>query len=282
MFQENSIKIITVDPNQAKDFLELNTFPSQRRLNPRHVKKLEKEITEGTFRIGEIATAVEQFNGNKKVLMNGQHQLHAIINTGKKIKAVYEIYDVFTPTDLSLLFRKFDNNAIRTLSQKALVEARALDVNWSSRIISLVISSIQYKTKAIQLTDSSIDSFKNYLKVGDFINSILTASEPMPKHMMRGPVGHAMMLTYEKSQGDSLIFWSKVRDGEGLNKSDPAKTLRDFLMSTSVGYGRGASDIKLASIHEMTSKCITSWNAFRKGTKTDLKYYSMKPIPKAL
>lgn len=285
MFRENSTKIITVNKTQAEDFLKLNTFEAQRRISPLYVKKLEKEMGDGTFLIGEIATAIEHYDGNKKVLVNGQHQCQAVVNTGKVIKVVYEVYDVDNPLDLSLLFRKFDNNFLRTLGQKSLVEARALEVDWSPKIVSLVTSGIRYKTTGgtgKTGADIAIDELRNHLKVGDFINRLFVGSDPQPRHLMRGPIIHAIMLTYEKSQTDSTIFWRQVRDGEGLNKSDPAKVLRDFLLTTSVGFGRGMQDVKLVSIHEMTSKAITAWNALRKNTKTDLKYYSTKPTPRAV
>lgn len=285
MYQESSIKIITVDKNQAEDFLKMNVFESQRPLSLKHVKKLEREINEGTFRIGEIATAVEHYNDNKKVLVNGQHQLMAIRSTGKKIKAVYEIYDVFTPGDLSLLFRKFDNNYVRTLGQKSVVEARSLGVDWPNKTISLLTSGLRYKLgdpDGKRGADFAIEELKNNLKVGDFINTLFSETDDRPYHLMRGPVVHAILLTYEKSQTDSNVFWRQVRDGEGLKKSDPSKCLRDFLLGTSVGFGRGVADVKKVSLHEMTAKCVTAWNAFRKGTNTDLKYYSTKPIPKAV
>lgn len=286
MFQEQSTKIIWIDKKQAEEFLSLNTFTGQRTKSIKHAKKLANEIENGTFRIGEIATAIAHFNGNKKVLMNGQHQLEAVIITGKKIKAVYEIYDVFTPEDLSLLFRKFDNNLIRTLGQKSLVEARALDIDWPVKTISLLTSGIRYKYGDVDgksgIADFSVDEFKNHLKVGEFMNKLFNDVEKKPVHLMRGPVAHAIMITWEKSQSDSEIFWKQVRDGDGLKRTDPAKVIRDFLLSSSVGFGQGAKGIRKVSLHEMTSKCITAWNAFRKGTNTDLKYYSDKPVPKAL
>lgn len=282
MFKEQSTKIIWVDPVQAKEFLKLNTFEGQRKINPRHVKKLEKEIMDGTFRVAEIATAVEHFNGRNKVLMNGQQTCTAIINTGKKVKALYEVYDTFTPSDVSLLFRKFDNNFVRTLGQKALVEARSLGINWPFKTISLVTTGIRYYLGYDSKQDLVVDEFKRFTKVGDFMNRLFTEIEPQPKHLMRGPVAHAMMLTWDKSQSDSAAFWTQVRDGEGLRRSDPAKVLRDFLMSKKVAFGKGTADYKPVSMHEMTAKCITAWNAFRKNTKTDLKYYSNKPIPKAI
>ena len=286
MYQETSSKLIYVGPHQAEEFLKLNTFPAQRALNQRHVQKLENEMNEGTFNIGSIATAAERYADFVKVMVNGQHQCHAVINTGKQIKVVYQVYDVFSPRDLSLLFRKFDNNFVRTLAQKSLVEARALDMDWPPKIVSLITSGIRYKTEPGSgkkaAGDVAIEELQNHLKVGEFIRRLFVGADKKPRHLMRGPVVHAIMLTWEKSQGDTLTFWTQVRDGEGLKKADPSMILRDFLMTTSVGYGQGLKDVKLVSMHEMVSKCVTAWNAFRKGARTDLKYYSSKPIPRPL
>jgi hypothetical protein len=80
------------------------------------------------------------------------------------------------------------------------------------------------------------------------------------------------------------MFWKQVRDGEGLTRSMPSHKFREYLMTHNYGVGRGTQGAPghVVSFHEMVSKGVTAWNAFRKGKTTDLKYFPGKPIPEAL
>lgn len=72
----------TITPKKAKELLEKNT--SNRALNKRHVEFLSKEMKDGKF----------VFNGNSIVvakdgtLLDGQHRLHACINSGVSFETV--------------------------------------------------------------------------------------------------------------------------------------------------------------------------------------------------
>ncbi len=92
----------------------------------------------------------------------------------------------------------------------------------------------------------------------------------------------AILMTFRKNVRDAEKFWTMVRDGEGLTRRDPGKLLRDFLMTTSQAWSRGANAVRRASFHEICSKCVNAWNAYRDRRTLDaLRYYRNGSLPKA-
>ncbi len=100
------------------------------------------------------------------------------------------------------------------------------------------------------------------------------------KHIKRGPVAAAMYATWLKSKKAATEFWEAVRDASAAKNDDPSRKLEKLLRASHVrGVSRTA---KVLSSKEMYSRCIQAWNAFRKGTPTDLRYYEDKPAPLAV
>ena len=281
-----------INPNRAERLLNYNHFDGQRVLRPKLINHYANKMREGLFRTCEIAIAKLNYaNGQGEyVLPNGQHQLNAIIQANVCLMAKIETYECDTPDDLSLLYMQFDTSGSRSLSDLVRMEVVALEVDWPFRIAKLVVSSAAIKENMVQSTkEEKAALLKDYLKTGAFINHIL--NETVPKdvikakhtaHLTRSPVGYSMLVTWDKHQGDSQTFWLNVRDGKGLKRSMPEYKLRDFLKTVNFDKGRGASNLKTVGHHEMASKCITAWNAFRKGGPTKLQYFPAKPIPKAI
>lgn len=291
MFYENAKpQIIKVNPHKAERLLTLNNLSSQRPLRPALINLLASKIREGTFRNGEIATAVLKYQNNEMVLVNGQHQCHAIIMTGETVSAKYEEYSCETPKDLSILFRQFDTHGMRSLGDLVRIEADALDLKWPLKICHLIVSGASLKNGNNMYAHKTekVEFLQENLEIGEFINYILHESLPPDTttkdtaHLRRSPVITAMMLTYDKNQSISEKFWIDVRDGEGLKRSMPTYKLREFLRTSAYDRGRGALRARPVTAHEMTARCITAWNAYRKGESTSLKYFPNKPIPKAI
>jgi len=277
-----------IEIKDADRLLKFNTHPAQQpRFRRRHVEFLISEIKKRRFREGEISLALCVFDGNRKILVNGQHQLTAVSESGQPIMATYCEYEVFNEGDLAELYRTFDINYQRSVKNLLMAEMQALEVDWHPTVGILVLSAGCEINNLIQKPKNErVARLRDYIKEGDFINEIISPNGTLPAkeiaHIRRVPVIKAMMLTWQKSQSDAMKFWLMVRDGEGLNKQMPAHRLRDFLQTHSIHGGRVGNPARVVTGHEMTSRCMVAWNAFRKGTPTDLKYIPNNPVPKAL
>jgi hypothetical protein len=283
MFNLIQRKIVEVGREKAKEFLALNTYPGQRKMRPQHIKRLVRKIQNGLFLTGDVAIAQENYNGRQRRLVNGQHQLTSVVITGKPIYAVVEEYACSTPEDLALLYRQFDRHGSRTITDIATPEAIARGIDWPKSIVKLVIHGATLKEgKRDEDPDDRVALLRKYIKAGNFINKLLTGNGQ--GHLKRSATIAAMLCTFERSQDASVKFWTKVKTGENLTKTMPTYKLREYLLTHNLTTGRAlrTQATKPTNNHEMLSKCITAWNAFRKGQSTNLAYFPNKPVPKAI
>ena len=237
-------------------------------------------MTDGLFRTGDVAIT-EDPNGNM-LLMNGQHTLSAVIETGQPIAAKVERYQCPKSSDLSLLFRQFDfESKSRSLAEASWVEATTLGLSWSKRTVSLVVSggvflgNVQHKDKSAKVL-----VLRDWISEGTFIDRLLTSGGPTA-HLKRGACVAAIMATYQKDAEAAITFWTSVVHGEDLKRSMPACVLRNWLMSTTVDTGRGTLGGKLEVVSSAViyAKCIVAWNAFRTNKPTKLRIYKDKDTP---
>lgn len=290
MYKMIETKIIDVGPKLAEKYLECNTYAGQRPIREKRLSQLVKEMEEGTFRTGQIAITHLKYNdnqGNQKILVNGQHVSKAILIAGKMEKVNIEIFECYDPEDTALLFRKFDNGGTRSFQDMLRAESVALNIEWSPRISNLIASAASIKEgKQFSDKQEKTELLKKYLNFGKFLSNLFSVRERGTdiSHLVRIPVVYPILMTFEKCQENSHKFWSSVRDGENLKTNMPEYKLFRYLTRVCVASGRGASSnhFRIASQHEIISKCIHAWNAFRRGDTTDLKYYSQSPIPKAI
>lgn len=274
-----------IDEYEAIELLDCNSMEGQRKIKPRHLKMLCDEIEAGNFLTGSIAIAILTYDGNRQVLVNGQHQLTAVVKTGIPIVVSYEEYKCSTPNELSELYRRFDNHAARTLSDVLFPEAAALGLEWKQRVVELVVSAAAIKENVQHSAKiDKVSLLKKYIKEGSFINHIITAGRSA-RFMRRQSVALAMMETWLVSKPDAESFWIAVRDGANLPIDSPALKLRNFLLNTVTGRcgkftQRGIASTDIASNKEIYVKCIHAWNAYRRGTNTNLSYHANAAIPK--
>lgn len=284
MMELISRKLVMLDTMMAESMLKINTYAAQRVIRDKHVRDLMKIIQDDLFITGEIATANFTFNGGQTVLMNGQHQCHAVIKTGVTVPVVYEQFRCDSLEDASLLYRQFDNHAQRSLSNVLKPEALALGIFWAHKVINVVVTGAVLIENA-ESTDKTIKIplLSKYIKQGSFVNDIMCNRTDETRHMFRGPVVAAMMMTYDKNHAAAYEFWTAVKTGENLNRSDPAYKLREYLKRSGIMRSMVSVDqTNNVSRKEMVAKCITAWNAFRRKETTNLGYYANKPVPKAI
>jgi hypothetical protein len=99
--------------------------------------------------------------------------------------------------------------------------------------------------------------------------------------MFRGPVFGAMYGCYLRSRKDATEFWKAVRDETGEKPDCPDRKLARWLLSSFVNVGLGSRipEARRASQREFYVRSIHAWNAWRKGERTDLKYFPKATVP---
>jgi len=281
MFKIQSRKIETVTRSTAAELLTFNNYQSQRNLRQHNVNYLAEKMKSGEFRTAEIALAA--MPDGTVYLMNGQHVLHAAIESKTGIKALIERFACETEEDLSHLFRQYDCTPIRSLRDMVKVEVDALKLGWPYKTGALVVGALFALSGMGNNTNRTIrvELLKDHQKDGNFVNSILTGAKE-GQILERVPVVASMIETYRKNAKDAETFWCSVRDGEMLTREMPAWRLRAFLIDSMRPRRSLRKDYRAASAREIRHRCILAWNAFRKGESTRLTYRAGKPLPKVV
>ena len=278
-----------IQKKDAEELLKLNTYGAQRPLNQKKLSHLVWVLKNEYFRTGEVAIAIiKDDNGKKtKVLVNGQHQLHAVVEVDDTIIVMYEEIECDTWEDVAFVYGTFDQGG-RGYGDLLAPYADAYDIDWPPRFTKLVSSGGLFKDGRINWDRTKkVAALHEYVKPGEFVYSIFSANGNGKlawkecKHLARRSVVAAVMATWEKHKEQAKIFWIKVKDGDDCKKGDPAMVLRDFLRDTSVDTGRGSQYSKKATEKEVYKKCIVAWNAHRRGDPTQLKIYN-GTIPKII
>jgi hypothetical protein len=284
MYKLTLQKLREVDEYFAIDLLEFNNYEAQRPVKERHLTMLCNEINSGHFLVGDIAIAKLTYDGNRNVLVNGQHQLKAVVKVGKSINAVYQEYMCSSPNDLSELYRRFDNHQARSLGDILSPEAIALGVTWKRSIVRLVVAAASFGEAGFHgSTDvpkvEKVKYISQYLKQGSFVNHILEGGKIKSSHLKRAAVVFVMMKTWDKDKHLAELFWESVMNGIDLTANSPMLVLRNYLLTSALG---GSNKLRVSNSREMQVKCIHAWNAYRSGSKTSLKYHPNAPIPKII
>lgn len=160
----------------------------------------------------------------------------------------------------------------------------------SNRAVSVSVAALCFQTegRSRRLTnDDRIRLLRANMPLVQFVEDTLGSKAWRSLGWLaRAPVVAAMHATRTKHAIDAAEFWSVVRDGEGMNNTDPRKRVRDYLMTARQGGGGGHNRVgvgsRTVSSRELYVKCIRAWNAWREGKTTDLKYYQRADAPEAV
>lgn len=294
---------VEVTPDWAAHYLKFNTYEHQRAVRVLHVDELAEKMKDGRFRFGEIAFGILS-PGKKSVMVNGQHQCNAIIKSGETVPCILEKYRCLSAMDLADLFRQFEYLP-RSVTDMVKAKAGGLGLEWPVQISSLVVAAatIDHVAKGAKgarkafstsggvkggktflSKEQKVGLLELYLKEGTFMYEIMSfvdgkivPSNKNARHLQRAPVAYVMFLTMRKNAQQAATFWVNVRDGENLTKDMPEMRLREFLMS--VNSHATPYSYRTVKQHEYIYKCVTAWNAFRKGLSTTLRYSPSKDIP---
>lgn len=279
----------------AEYLLSINTYNGQRDIKEMHLQEIKKLLETDQYTSTIIGIAVCKHRGGKKVLMNGQTTATAILQTGKVIDVLWQEAECSNDLDVAHYYATFDTVGKRGRKDISRAMKHALRLKWPEKIVSLVMSAaLLNESKKIRLPSEKQDLLKKYQAFGEFLFDMLktekdTLQQKELAYMLKKPVIYSLYLSYTKDENDCRFFWNKIKTGEKLDNSDPAKKLRDYLLRVGTPFTTSpkidsinGDSPKTAAYHEVISKCITAWNAFRRKEKTDLKYYRDKGIPKAI
>lgn len=277
----------------AIKFRDMDPVPHDRNLNPRRLEAYRKMLAQGMFRPLQWATAYcNETQGNYRV--NGKHTSTLCAEyevLPQELFVTVEHYHCEKLDDVAVLYGTFDSRTqVRTANDIVRAFA-AVDPELSlmpSKIVNLCVSAISYSRYGDKFHSKSAAERAECLLEDEckafvgWVHDVLASNSDTTRHLWRSPVVAAMHATWNKSRRASHEFWLAVRDGTGTTPKVPDRVLNRFLLTHVVNNGLQRTSRKssvLCPPREMYVKCIHAWNAWRRGTTTDLKYHAQAKIP---
>lgn len=285
------------------EFASMERVPSERPLSERRVALYQRILDRGEFRTVTWAAAICDEN-NTTYRINGQHTcvlLQRQPTLPEKFDIIVERYRVSDMTELMRLYNTFDSSmASRSVNDINAAFASAIPelAGIGPRILSLAVTALAdqkwsdaQRVPAAERAEELMDNadfvvWLDKLLPGRSSSSIDVRASPHSikvrvAALRRSPVVSAMLATYRKAPRLARDFWIAVRDESAPTTVDATRTLGYFLRGAVVGSNRAARGTthRIVGHREMYAKCITAWNAWRKGESTHLRYYPAAALP---
>jgi hypothetical protein len=252
-----------IDPATAAEMLKL--LISNRRLVVNHVAFLAREMREGRWRING-----DTIRFSPKRLLDGQHRLHAVIQSGVTITAlvVEEIEDsAYDSIDTGRMRGAGDILSTNFGTQPFMMAAAARFIWYYDHSFSLD-SSFRISNHEIVETVQK-NPFLRF--VCDYLAS--------QKTMRASPIAAALTLIERKSgQEMAMFFGQKLAMGTDLKADDPIRFFRDkWMLASSHRSSRGERTVWIAIL----IKTFNSWSAHKKANACE-RWAFTEPFPEVI
>jgi len=252
-------------------------FEYERPYNKKRMEDLKKKIEEGKAILFNWSCAYV-VSDDELYRVNGQHSSHAILNIDKfprGLKAVITEYACDTKDDLADLFAQFDpRSSSRTpadnirAAQAARPKLQCLKPTIVNTIATgILIAGRNGKETRFSQADQKVAVVRDNEGFIEFFADIYTGGDKIAdaKHLYKAAVAAVMYKTWCKDKVAADEFWTDVRDGVELKKSDPAYVACNYLLTANLSRIGGSG--KKVTAFEIYCRLIRAWNAFRKGDK---------------
>jgi len=254
-----------ITPAVAKTWLGFK-YAKQRDIDIRSVNVLADAMQRKRFTTNTMKFALLK---DGRYLVNGQHTLMAIAQSGITITLPVQDFVVDTDEDVARLYYHEDTNRRRSFHDSV----RAMDF-----VDNLGLSQTQIKQTAAALRWARAN-FGAERKVYDYItqddllewvplykweiNAIYQAISPCTKEdrniIIKQPVLAVGLITMRYAPDKAREFWSQVAKDDGIERYDARKTIRSWLVAASV---RRFSTEQRVYGTEISRAVALAWNAW--------------------
>lgn len=252
------ITIVTITPQYAEELLGRN--PRNRILRPRNLANLERAMLNGEWELNGEAIKVD----TDGFVLDGQHRLHAVVNTGVSIQTILveglpsETQDTMdtgksrTLADILQIRGEANATALAALIRRVvLVERHGLPVAFLSSTAGYVLTNRE-----------CLEWFEENQWVRDYVHP----GRKVARHSALNGAGAGVLMWYFEmlDTEDAQHFFARLIDGVNLTERDPIHVLRKA-HKTIIDDSRGERNQRyIAAI------TIKAWNAYREGREISM------------
>ncbi len=253
------IELLTITPKQAMEWLG-TTNTRNRPERPGVVKSLEAILQRQEWRVTNDAISFSN-GGAAPILLNGQHRLRAIANTG-----------IPAPAFVAFGLDPKAQEVMDTQARRSVADFLQLNGEPMPRTLAGAIAQLsQYRQKGevgrtIGAIYPTTPQALALLNENPRLRDSLEYGARVKQHLRGYPPTIASALHYifaEIDRDDADDFWHRVALGVDLKENDPIWHLRGAADQNSAPRtnGKGLGSYRLAAL------TIKAWNAYRKGAE---------------
>lgn len=268
-------KVQDVTPEQALAWLNKASYDKQRTIRSYWVKYLAEEMKRGNFE--QDTTLVFMRTGGTLELVDGQHRLSAVCQSGISQRFVVVIRDVTSDDDVANAYYRLDQSLKRTVSDQyrvlALNEKMDLtptELNSFGQAISFIANGFQ-RTNSAKILHPN-DRFRLMDEYADAARSYFIARMGCPKEiaksLKRSSTVSVALVTYRYSAqeyGKSKIddFWTGAIFDDGIPSGDARKAANKHFWTTDMvgSVGRKPNHMSAGKSARVLARCFNAYIA---------------------
>jgi hypothetical protein len=248
-----NVKLTTVTPEWAEETLIKNI--GNRPLNIKHVDKLAKEMTEGRWKVNGDTICL---NGSR--VIDGQHRLHAVVQSGITIETLVVEglpTNVFDTKDVGK--RRSAGDTLGVAGEQNGCRLAAALVLIDKYFTGRVDKSVSYSNTEME------ELLVKYPESRQSLQTSMGTKGLIPPSVL--DACHYLFSRKDPVLADQFV--DKVLQGTSLTAGSPWYVLRERLVNNSM------SKAKLKKAYLM-ALCIKAWNNARSGTTLKLLKFSQE------
>lgn len=230
-----------VDPEMAKKMIEADYYSGQRNLRPWHVAELAEAMSRNKFTEGTQIHFCKL--GDKKYNVNGNHTLHAIVESGVGINLSVLMTEVASEEEVAEHYSRHDRHLARTLEDA--VKAHGVEkklgitgqqITKANAGIKMILNEFANTRHAnryeIRAHDERVALLTGeYAEAAtEYFTAIRGASKSVAKQLMTAAVVGVGLLTFKTNAEAAKPFWTHVASGAGIKRGDPRHSLMMWLL----------------------------------------------------
>ena len=258
--------IVRFTPDVAKVYLGF-LYEHQRDLDKTHVAFLASEMRSGNFTDSKIDVGV--LNGSERRLINGQHTLNAIVESGVSLDlSVIEHY-AQNQDDLARLYETFDTQRRRNYVDSMRVYTLADELSLTETAVGYLAAALVWARSNFGI-DGKMRKFITFKDRREWsrlwkweMHAVLEAITPCESRirttLLKQSVLSVALITMRYQPDKAFAFWRQVAWQDGLKQYDPRQTLLKYLASTARSHQYDVEKIKAT---EISRAVALAWNAY--------------------
>lgn len=243
--QKTQSTIATITPERALNLLNDFAYPYQRKTKKEVIRRYASQMRSGLF-LGGTTIVVAECEG-RSYLIDGQHRLHAVVESESPTEFVIVTHLVENMIDLARMYAHIDIGSVRTTSdmyhaynlpeQYNLTQTELRSLGAAVLIIrsNMRRSSDQDVTRdeRLRLVDLYLPYMQQYRVIRAGVNKY------MERPSLRSSVVSVVLLSLRFSAVNhhqkTMEFWDGVLKDDGLAQADPRKWAYNHISKTTLG-----------------------------------------------